>query len=172
MMKPYLILLSLLMITALTLAVSLTRPVPEAAKGAPHPEHVEMNQGGEAQRHEGRLLLGWIYGMAQIGIFIVAIRISIPKDRPGRWWLMVGSVLYLAVFSGMMYAYAQDKAGAPFVLGFPLPTALLVFGMWPASALFVVLYSTHFRKWVYSEADARRFEEIKAQYPGGNERGS
>ena len=171
-MKPYLTLLGLLVITALTLAVSLTRPVPEAATGAPHPEHVEMKQGGEPGRHDGRLLLGWIYGMAQIGLFMVAIGISIPKNRPGRWWLTVGSVLYLAVFSALMLSYAQDKADAPFVLGFPLPTAVLVFGMWPASALFVVLYSTHFRKWVYSEADAKRFEEIKAQYPGGNGHGS
>ena len=171
-MKPYLALLVLLVIIALTLVLSITRPVPEAATGAPHPEHTEMNQGGNAVRHDGKLLLGWIYGAAQIGLFMVAIGISVPKDRSGRYWITVGSVLYLAVFSAMMLAYAQGIADVSFILGFSLPTAMLVYGMWPASALFVVLYSTHFRKWVYSEADAKRFAEIKAQYPGGNERGS
>ena len=168
-MKPYLILLGLLVLTALTLGVALTRPVPEAATGAPHAEHAEMKQGGDPERHDGGLLLGWIYGVAQIGLFMVTIGISIPKNRPGQWWLSVCSVLYLAVFSAMMLVYAQERANAPSVLGFPLPTAMLVFGMWPASALFVVLYSTHFRKWVYSTADAKRFEEIKTKYSGRNE---
>ncbi|MEM7386269.1 MAG: hypothetical protein AAF514_15105 [Verrucomicrobiota bacterium] len=170
-MKACLTLLALLIAISLTLAFSLTLPLPEAATGAPHPEHTEMRQGGGSERHDGRLFLGWIYGVAQIGVFMVAIGLSIPGNRPGRWWLIPASALYLAVFSAMMLAYAKDVTEAPFVLGFPLPTALLVFGMWPASALFVVLYSMQFRSWVYSEADAKRFEEIKTQYPGGNRHG-
>jgi hypothetical protein len=170
-MKSYLILLGLLIVTAVTLAIAITRPLPQDATGGPHPSHAEMKQGGTPERHQGKLLLGWIYGAAQIGLFMVAIGISIPQGRPGRGWLAAGTLIYFAVFSAMMLAYAQDHEGVPFILGFPLPTAVLVFGMWPASALFSVLYATHFRAWIYSEADAKRFAEIKAQYPGGDTHG-
>ena len=171
-MRSGLALLSLLVVAAITLAVSLSLSAPPAVKGAPHPEHAEMNQGGAAERHHGRLLLGWVYGVAQIGLFVMTIGICIPKTSPGRGWLRAVSLLYVLVFSVMMWTYGRTSAEVPFVFGFPLPTALLIFGMWPVSALFVVLYSAHFSRWIYSKEDAVRFEEIKVKYPGGREHGS
>ena len=63
----------------------------------------------------------------------------------------------------LMITYRQGVAGAPFVLGFPLPTTLLLFGMWPMAVVFSILYVVKFRSWVYSPQDQEVFENLKAE---------
>lgn len=171
-MKPYPMLLALLLTLDVVLIVAMTRPVPEAANGEPHAEYTSMSQGGTAARHQGRLVIGWIYGAVQIGLFVCCLGLGVGPTRPKRWLIAGCGALYLGIFSGLMLAYSKGIAGAPTVLGFPLPTTWLVFGMWPTAALFAVLYVVQFRQWIYSPEDARRFEEIRARYPGDDNRGS
>lgn len=171
-MKPYVFVFLLLLCILATLTIALFLEPPEAASGVVHPDFGTMSQGGDADRHEGRLLGGWIYGSLQIGLFVFLIGQCVPSGRPRRWLIGASGGLYLAVYLALILSYGKGVEGAPFILGFPLPTAWLVFGMWPISALFAILYATQYAKWIYTPEDASRFQSIKERYQGGPENGS
>jgi hypothetical protein len=171
-MKPYVFVFIILSFILATLAIALSIDSPQAASGAVHPDFGTMSQGGDAGRHEGRLLGGWLYGSLQIGLFVLLIGQCVPSGRSKRWLIAASGGLYLAVYIGLILSYRKGVEGAPFILGFPFPTAWLVFGMWPISALFAVLYTTQYDNWIYTPEDAKRFQTIKERYQGDSENGS
>lgn len=171
-MKPYVFVFILLLCILDTLGFALFTEPPEAVSGVAHPEFGSMSQGGDASRHEGRLVGGWLYGSLQIGLFVFLIGQCVPSGRPGRWLIGASGGAYLAIYLGLILSYGKGVEGAPFLLGFPLPTAWLVFGMWPISAIFAVLYATQYTKWIYTPEDAKRFQAIKERYQGDAEDGS
>lgn len=171
-MRSYVFVFILILGILITLAIGLLVDPSEAASGVVHPDFGTMSQGGDAGRHEGRLVGGWLYGSLQIGLFVFLIGLCVPSGRPRRWLIGASGCLYLAVYLGLILSYGKGVEDAPFILGFPLPTALLVFGMWPVSAVFAILYATQYAKWIYTPEDAKRFQAIKERYQGSAEDGS
>jgi len=79
-----------------------------------------------------------------------------PVSRP--LWIA------LSVFAGVWLAlvwsylgYAADPIGTSRWLGFPLPTAILLFGFWPLPLLFVAIYLRYFDEMVIDEERLARF---------------
>lgn len=146
-----------LLILWVLLAVLFLAPPPEHATGVPHPEVDSMLHSGEslALRPLHRWL-GWGFGMGIIGIF--AFFLLLGTRRRGGWgrlkgWLAAGFLLYGAVFSALVFAHwdyaLHGRVG--WFLGFPLPTAWMLFGMLFAPGFFVALYVLGFRRWIYEE---------------------
>ena len=158
-----------LILMAGMLTVTMLRPEPKAGHGVAHPEFERtMNQGGESDRHQGLGLIGWVYGGSHIIFFTLCLTLGlkVKQGEKSHWanWLTVATLLYLAMFTAMMAAYAVWGAEPGAILGMPTATSLFVIGMWATPFLFTVFYIWHFRIWVFDEHDAKRFAELKLKY--------
>lgn len=162
MSKLPIVLLVLTFTIAGCLALCLATDEPATGHGVPHQDIAQMNKGGDADRHSGVIWLATVYGAFQIAFLVTALRLGVRGGcRPVT--LIVGGVAYLAVFAAMVAAYRSGMESAPLILGLPLPTFLMVFGMWGVPVAFVVLYVVKFRDWIYSEEDSHRFAELMSQ---------
>lgn len=162
-MKSYSVIFFLLIALMGIVFTILLQPAPDSISGNLHPIFPSMSQGGDASRHDGFLALGWLFGALQIILFVVCIWVSICGEKTHRWVVIVCGGAYLLIFTMLMISYRQGVIEAPFILGFPLPTTLLVFGMWPMAVVFSILYVVKFRSWVYSPQDQEVFENLKAE---------
>ena len=160
MSKIPLVLFVLTSLIAAALLFCLVRGEPPAGHGVPHPRHAEMNQGGGPERHTDLHLVGGLYGGLQIALLVTGLCLGIRRDRARLWPLVWSGVCYLVLFAAVVGTYFRWGASPPRVLAFPLPTALMVYGMWGLPMIFVILYVVHFRDWVYTDADARRFAAL------------
>ena len=49
-------------------------------------------------------------------------------------------------------------------LGFPGPTAWMIYGLWAGGALFAVLYVVGFRKFIYTAEDEKILKDIADEF--------
>jgi len=160
------LLLGLLVALLLTLGVSLLMPASTQPTAQVHPVAPSLLQstGGLAE-HPATLWLGYVMGLLMIGIMAVAVWIGLRKrDRatPLNRWMRAAFVGYALVFTALTVTYAS-YTGDPetaFFGGFPAPTAWMIYGMWLFPLLFVGLYMALFDRWVLTEDDLARFQEL------------
>lgn len=164
MRNPYLILFLLVMAALVTLGGFLVFPMPEGAVGGAHPDYPSMNRGGDFQRHEGRLIFGWLYGSLQMALFVLCVWLGVRRGGHGKRWVFLLGLVYWMTFSALMWSYSEGVDTAPMFLGFPAPTAWILFGMWPMAGVFALLYTVCYRRWIFTEEDAERLETLRARY--------
>jgi hypothetical protein len=128
----------------------------------PHPEHPSLLQATDGARRVAPVFaLGALFGFLQIAFFGVCFALGMrrrgslgPVARP----LALALLGYAAVFAALLVSYRRflmDETPA-LVLGFPAPTAWMLFGLWPVPLLFVWIYLRHFDGWVVDEAEIER----------------
>jgi hypothetical protein len=139
------------------------------ARGAAHSGFPAMQHGGASEARTGSVLaIGALFGFVQIGFFGLCFALGMrrreglgPVLRP----LRIGLAAYAAVWAWLVASYL-GYAAAPgetaIWLGFPAPTAILLFAFWPLPAVFAYLYLRHF-DWVLDEARLERFRERLAE---------
>jgi len=149
------------------LAVALTPEIADG-HGRAHPTYKTMLQGGDgAERHARTLWLGGAFGALQIAFFVGLVAFGGRRsDRLGRLTvpvLVVGG-LYVATFVAMVFAYRAYAEGRVegLVLSFPLPTALMLYGLWLVPLLLMIVYIALFDGWIYTPDDEARFRQILA----------
>lgn len=168
-------------ILAVLLAAALL-PEPPGAAGQPHAAFATMRHGGPAAERTGWVLgLGWALGALTIATFATAFALGIrgreglgPLRRP----IVAGALLYeicwIAVVSSYR-AYAGDP-DVPILWGFPLPTALMLYLLWPFPLLFGLLWVRAFDGTVLDDdalarfrarLDARRRQTTQGEPPRG-----
>ena len=112
--------------------------------------------------------LGSVFGGLIIAFFVAVTALGFGRRAGGGIvpWLLVGLVGYWIVFAALMWLYSQyvrDPAAQP-IWGFPASTAVMIFGLWPFPAYFVLLCVIGFRRWVYRPEDEERFRDIVRRY--------
>jgi len=136
---------------------------PEGALMAPHSFHSTMLVG---QYHPGNaywvfVLLGW----SMINIFILCLYLGLNYRREQKTikrWLVAGYLLYCLAYIMMVVAdlnYINEDT-TNYFLGFPIPTAWMIYGMWFVPLLFSILFITNYNSWVISSDDLNAFEKI------------
>ena len=137
--------------------------------GIPHPRYQTMLAGGDgADRHRQILWIGWAFGISQVALFVGLMAFGGQKNRrlgPLRIPLAIGGVVYVIAFTGMVYTYQSymlDDSHTMF-LALPIPTAWMLYGVWPVPLIFVVLFMFTFDKWTFRDDDMVRFKEILAE---------
>jgi hypothetical protein len=90
-----------------------------------------------------------------------------PRQASARW-LVVGLCAFLAAWTVLVLAYRTYMLEGPvrLFLGFPLPTAIMLYVLFPASLIFTVAYVAGFRRWVLSEDDEASYERLLAETRG------
>jgi hypothetical protein len=144
------------------------------SRGIAHPEHGAMMLGADGEsRHRSLLPLGWAFAALQVAFFVGLIALALRRGdgRVPAWpaLVLVGGV-YLAMFALLFVAYGDFAAGEPveLVFGFPAPTAWMLFGVWSAPMLFLLLYVLRFDALVWTAESRARFERLLAQRRGPN----
>jgi hypothetical protein len=149
----------------------LTSDSPEGATGMPHPEFPGMNIGGEGlARLAG---MGWVMASIQVLTLLLIyslIALGVPERlrTVGFWWLNgVGCALSLVIWAAMYLSYLSwlETGSVAVWLGFPLPTTLMLFGVFLAGSYLCGLYVWGFRRFILTEEDEAAYEALRAEAP-------
>ena len=143
---------------AALLVMAFAVPEPVASHGLVHPELASMQRGGPGLERLGHALwLGFGLGLCEIALFVSLLGLG-ARGRGGLRGLgrplLAGGLAYAAVWTALVAAYPSYAAGSDAVfLGFPLPTAWMLFALWPLPLVFVVLYVVGFDRWIAPQRD-------------------
>lgn len=137
--------------------------------GIQHDRFTTMLSGGPgADRHERILWLGWAFAMLQVILFVCLLAYGGQKQGrlgPLKIPLLVGGIVYAAIFTAMFYTYQGymlEPSHAMF-LSLPIPTAWMIYGVWPIPLVFMLLYMFTFDSWTFRDEDMKRFQQILAE---------
>ncbi len=141
-------------------------PVPDGPTGWEHPDYPGMRLGGEGEaRFETIAAPAFAYGVLTIVFFVSLLGLALrPNRRRAAFpWLAGGGALCVAVFIALMTSYrnfAADRGMGDFVLGFPQPSAIMLYLLWPVPLVFMALYLYYFDRWIWSAEDEEKFAEL------------
>ena len=167
------VLFGLLLALCLVVGVALFWEEPPESQGYGHGELRTMRQGGTGERHAQVLWLGAAFGVLQLLLFVACLGFGLRgargSSRAKRRALLLGGLLYLAVFMVLVLAY-QDYLKDPsrLLVSLPPPTAVMLWVLWPFPLYFVLVYSLRFEDWVFRKEDSRRFRELVDNGPAGS----
>jgi hypothetical protein len=154
--------------------VAMLIPEPEHARGMVHPSFATMKHGGSGvERHAGVLWLGGAFGGLAIATFVTLMAFGSRRGDSLRGLgprLVLGLAAYLGAWSWLVLAY-RDYLTEPthrLILGFPAPTAIMLYVLWPVSVVFNVLFVVGFKRWVFSDEDRERYERLVAEKRAGD----
>jgi hypothetical protein len=165
-MKLSWIVLGLLLVLCAILAALFIIGEAPVKLNAPHPDYPDMLQGNpgiESQSH-----IKWLgYALAITQFCFIAALILFSLNKQGRLKklktpLLIATALCITAFCLIMAAYwafARQGSGDLFG-GFPLPTALMLYALWPMQILFVIIYVMYYDKAIFTPEDADKFQAI------------
>jgi hypothetical protein len=169
------IVLALLLVVSLFLGLSVSKSITPAASGSAHPEISGMRIGGDgAARINGLETASFILFAATFVLFTTLIISSVSKrNRTVRFWIwmviITGTILFVwyQVFDSYM-SYLSTGA-LRYILGFPEPTAWMIYGLWGGGALLAVAYVVEFRNIIYTKEDEETLKDIVEEYTKNGE---
>ena len=163
----HVILLLLLAILGL-LVTLLLGDSPAGATGQTHEQIPAMTIGGDGLARLGSL--GWAISSIQVLTILlihglIALGIS-ERHRSSTFWALLGSsaALSLAIWMGLYLSYIHflETGDANLVFGYPLPTALAMFGVFIGGSYLCLIYIWGFRRFVFPEEDEAAYEALRA----------
>ncbi len=102
----------------------------------------------------------WLwFGVAAWLVLFLAVAIGYGPQcrRPGTVAaLSAVFLLYIACLLGIVWTYHPEAVPVLF-LGLPVPTAFLIYGIWPLGSLLGLLYAVEFRRSVLPEEKLQQF---------------
>lgn len=110
-------------------------------------------------------ILAYLFGLMATGTLCLFLIVgAIRKGRLDgiRPWLILATLVYLIVYT-LTYlsdVHYVETEHTRFLLGWPIPTAWMIYAMWAAPLLFVCIYVFKFRDWILTEEDESRFSEL------------
>ncbi len=138
--------------------------------GVAHPQFQTMQSGGDGEaRYKPIWWLAWAFALCQVTFFVALLAFGAQKRGslgPLQLPLLVGWLIYAGIATGLIVAHARYAATADHALflGFPVPTAWMMYGIWLFPAVFVVLYLATFDRFSFTQADEQRLAELAAGF--------
>ena len=158
--------LGILVLMALAIAIAMMGQAPEMVSGGPHPDYSGMSIGGDgAARLQGLWVEGLILYFATFISMPVFCVLGIAKrNRSQPFWTLMGGVtaLNLMFAALLIYFYISFlNTGETFLLlGFPAPTAMMMFGCWGSAFLFTVIFIWKFDTFIFTPEDEAAVEAL------------
>jgi len=145
------------------LCITWLQVFPEGPMMTTHPLYPSMLVGQYtlANAYWVGVLFGWSIISIFIGCLFLGLANSSKHKSKGRW-LGIGYVLFCMAYGFMIVADLNyTSAGETnYFLGFPTPTAWMIYGMWFLPIFFSLLYILKFNSWVISPNDLKKFDVI------------
>lgn len=98
-----------------------------------------------------------------LSLTLLAMGVS-PRYRTVRFYrslVLIGGVMvavWAAIYWGNQDFYLTGETA--YVLGFPVASAWMIYGVWGSSALLTVFYVIGFKRFIYTDADRKAFEAL------------
>ena len=154
---------------ALLLVIGFADAPPNAA-GVAHETVSAMRAGGDgASRLES--IGGYAFAFQSLAllftILLCVLGVSPAKRSPAfLGWMAFTYAANMLVWQQMYFGHQAflGSGETGWFLGFPTATAWQVYGVWFAGVVLVAAYSVGFRRYVLSEDDERRFEELLREF--------
>ncbi len=161
----YIVLGLLLMIGACVVAVFLVEE-PAGSTGMPHATIEAMRSGGDGLTRFAPV--NTITLVMQSAIFVMFgallyMGISVHRrTRQCKFWITAGTIALLFVWWAIYGTFSDYLASGELrmFLGFPVPTAFTIYGLWLAGFVFVIAYVVGFRSFVFTEQDEIAYQEL------------
>lgn len=157
---------------AIATVVGIAMLVPEAPEGhgVTHPEFPSMLSGGSGPARHGPVVLwlGWAFVVLQTLSFAVLMAFGVQKGKQLRGLgkpLLYCTTAHLVALTWIVLSYQRytGETTHSLFLGFPAPTALLLYVLWPLTMVFSFCFVIGFKRWVLSEEDLAEFERLLAK---------
>ncbi len=162
---PYVIFAVVLAMAALLLLIGITE-APVNAAGVAHDTIPAMQAGGDgAARLEaiGGYAFAFNCMLLLFAILLCVLSVSPGKRTPAFFgWMTITFAVNILVWQQMYFQHQAflETGDTGWFLGFPTATAWQVYGVWFAGVVMIAIYSAGFRRYILSEEDERRFEEL------------
>jgi hypothetical protein len=84
---------------------------------------------------------------------------------PARRPLFAGALLFVLIFTAMIVSYHgyMSDGTRSLVLGLPVPTAWMLYGVWAFPLFFVLFFFLNFNRWYVKPTDLERLYRLVAQ---------
>ena len=165
-MRPIPVLLGLLAGLLALCALIFSIPEPINGHGMAHHAVDGMRQAGDAwQQSEPVFRAGYLLGMLIYLIISALVYIGVPqakRDRKLRLAHSAATLVVLGMWSFLIYLFRQYLvSGDPMIdLAFPLPTLVMLLGLWMAPLSFSLIYILGFRRWIFTPEDEETFRKL------------
>ena len=167
-MKLPSVMFGLLLGMCVVTGIMLASEEPPDSRGTQHSTYSTMQRAGQAVQSGSMLVwLGWTFGILQIFFFVTTLALGASyRGRLGnrKWIFIIGGLFYGVVFTLMIISYRQyvQEDSPSLFLSFPKPTSMMVFGLWAAPSVFLLLYIVTFNRWILTATDLERFRRLIA----------
>lgn len=157
-----------LIVMALAIVAAMIGGAPDMVAGGPHAEYKGMSIGGDgAARLDGLWIEGLILYFATFLMAPMFMAFGVAEhNRNKKFWTYMGGTTALnMVFAFLLIYFYADflKTGETFMLlGFPAPTAMMLYGCWVTATLYTVIYIVGFSSFIFTPEDEKKFEELIA----------
>ena len=159
-------LLLLLLSTCMLVGVILSIPEKPEGYNYTNPDYATMQRGPDGiEKHGGVIWLGLILAVLLFSIFVSLIALSLNKQgrlKKFKKALIAGLVLNVAVFSLIVVLYlAYVREGTSVLIGsFPVPTAVMLYGLGPVQIVFAIIYILYFDRAIFTAEDEEKFQQL------------
>ena len=93
---------------------------------------------------------------------VTCLTLGVRKRSQRRGPFLVVGALFVLLFTLLILsdaAYARGESER-LVLSFPLPTALMLYGVYGIPVLFMVIYTVKFDSWILTPEDIERYHKL------------
>lgn len=155
----------------LLLAIGFAEPVANAA-GTPHPSIPGANTGGDGSLRLAEIgVYAFLFQCLLLALTVCLSLLGISKNRRsmGLYIYMAASLVFMLFVWWKMYSGHQaflQSGTTEYFLGFPVATAWQVYGTWLGGIPLILIYSIGFRKYIYTEEDEQKFEQLMQERSG------
>ncbi|MCH7658425.1 MAG: hypothetical protein IIB05_08930 [Bacteroidetes bacterium] len=165
MRKTFIVFLLILISLILVLTGLIIVPANSIRVHAQHDLFPTMLKSDDASQSELILWLAFFFGVFSICLFTLFLYIGISGKNFHRKKLVVivtGLIVYVGIFSFGFASYLEYIQNDSFrvFLGFPAPTAWMLYGIWFFPLFFTFLYVVKFNDWVLKPDDYQRLQSI------------
>ena len=153
------------MMAGLLMAIVLADSVPNGA-GLAHPEFNGMQAGGDGGarlKHIGSLAFAFQSLLLVLIVCLAALGVSEQRRSTELWAYLGGTLLFSLFVWYQMYSSHQEflaTGTTDYFMGFPVATAWQVYGTWLGAIPLIILYTLGFRKFIFTEEDERKYEQL------------
>lgn len=165
---------TVLIMAGLLIAIVLADSVPNGA-GLPHSEFNGMQAGGDGAarlEHIGGLAFAFQCLLLLLIVCLATLGVAEQRRSPELWAYMGGTLLFSLFVWYQMYSGHQaflETGTTNYFMGFPVATAWQVYGTWLGAIPLIILYTVGFRKFIFTEEDERKYEQLLADIAARSE---
>ena len=155
-----------LLLVIVAVALLLSTPELGDVGGKPHERFSTMASGGSGSaRHSNVLWLGGLFGAAALVYCVALMAFGARKDSSLRGLgkplaASLGVSLAFWVWLLVSYARTMDGGAVSFFLTLPGPSAIMLYGLFPVTILFNLLYVIGYNRWILSADDYQEYKRL------------